>query len=155
MELEELAFFLDSEIYLLESDHHSSSSTPGLRFYGENKAQICCVLNYEGMFNKSADFELIQKILQALKLTLLETAIINLNENPGLSWQQIHLSLSPKVVILFGVEPSILAILGRIAVNEPSLIHGVKFLWTAALSTIASDQAVKRELWSALKELFQ
>ncbi len=160
MQLEELAFFLDHEIYLLEEDNNTAligsfGESGSLKFYGDNKNHICCVFEYAGVFTKSAEYELIQKIFAALKFTLLELALVNTAENSPFTIEQLVASLSPKKLIIFGLEPSQLGIHTRIAIHTPTDWGGIQVLWAAPLASIQSDIPTKREFWEALKELFR
>ncbi len=154
MSLEEIAFFLDSDIYLLEESTDNQIITEKFRFYGENKSHVCFFLHYEGTLTKSADFDLFQKILSAVKLTLLEVCLVNIAENDDFNWQDIQAIFAPKKAVFFGVEPAKFGIPTRLAIHSPQTYLGTKLLWAAPLPSIGQDKSVKLEFWSAFKELF-
>ncbi|MCS7005512.1 MAG: hypothetical protein NZM38_09320 [Cytophagales bacterium] len=160
-----LAFlFHDNPVYVIKeetqknatSTQFSISSTLPLQFYGTNKKNILIILEMRTPdFLKTLEFTLLDKILQAVHLTLNEVAIINLTENKSLTWEEIIQAFSPKKIILFGVSPFRLKLRTSFSPNKISFFQNITILATYTLTDLGQDRNKKIALWNALKQLFE
>ena len=104
-----------------------------------------------------AELELLGKMLQAIKLSFADIAIINI-ANQTCKWEIVQGILPAKQVILFGVEPTSIQIPVRFPDFRVQKWNGISFLFSPSLAQInhpSPNQVMyKKELWKALQEMF-
>jgi hypothetical protein len=104
-----------------------------------------------------AELELLGKMLQAIKLSFADIAIINVADQ-DCPWESVQTQLPAKQVILFGVEPTNIRIPVRFPHFRVQKWNGISFLFSPALADInqptANQVMYKKELWKALQEMF-
>lgn len=103
------------------------------------------------------ELELLSKMLQAVKLSLADIALIN-TAKQSISWNEVINDMPAKAVILFGVEPSSIGIPMRLPHfrvhrwNDASFVHSPSL---ADINAPSPDQTKwKKDLWKALQEVF-
>jgi hypothetical protein len=103
------------------------------------------------------ELDLLSKMLQAVKLSLADIALINTIKQP-INWDTLLTELAAKTVIFFGVEPSSIGVPMRFPHFRVHRWNDASFLYSpslAAINTSSADQNVlKKELWKALQEIF-
>jgi hypothetical protein len=122
-----------------------------------NKQVLVFVDDKTSLHLADAELELLGKMLQAIKLSFADIAIINL-ANQDCKWEFVQTQLPAKQVILFGVEPTSIRIPVRFPHFRVQEWDGISFLFSPALSEInqpsANQVMLKKELWKALREMF-
>lgn len=157
MNLIELKFFLEDEIYLVPSpnDYVQKSPRHDLTVYGENKKGIICLIDDPtGDFNKSKEYGLLLKIMEAAKLTLLEFGLINLAENKGLDYAKLTQSLHFDKALLFGADEFREKFFPQATLNQPLALAERQILCAETLQSLLADRSKKAALWSGMKQLF-
>ncbi|MFD2200627.1 hypothetical protein [Shivajiella indica] len=178
MGIQQLGFFLDSEIYVIPEELHllvdlgkdstlssenpliSMVSEPGLEETEEQEFS----LEFEGGFEKGVliGFEgnelyevhkdLLFKILGAVGCSLKDIALTNSIHIESVSMDSI-LALGPSKIILFGLfHHDIMS--KKINNYEIRQEDGVEYLFADDLGQISENVALKKSLWTALQILF-
>ncbi|MDN5199733.1 hypothetical protein QQ008_00125 [Fulvivirgaceae bacterium BMA10] len=136
------------------SDNNQNEATPKLNIKGENKKGILVLVNHQTeAFLEKEDEVLLSKILQSVKLSFEDIALVNahaLDDQLGLLKE-----ISYKKIVSFGVEDLNFAIT-QSSVKHYDLVplNDGKLLLADSLKVISSDVEKKKKLWGGLKELF-
>lgn len=148
-----LKILLNEDIYLIDKKEESLSeeSEPGLTYYGENKKKIAVLVDEANPdFMRSVSFEFLNKIMEAVKLSKHEYALVNLHENKQSTLEAISAELTPKHLIVFG-QPNLL--------NQENYKIGrvgdITTLQSDSLTEIQADVEKKKALWKVLQEMFK
>jgi len=137
-------------------------------FLGNNPGRINCL----GDFRKNIlvfvtdphsvhlsdnELDLLGKMLQALKLSLADIAVVN-TCHQSIKWPQVIHNLPAKQVIFFGVDPSLIDVPIRFPHFRVQQWNNTSFLYSPSLVTIntpsAEQTTLKKDLWKALQEMF-
>ena len=122
-----------------------------------NKQVLVFVSDKNSLHLPDAELELLGKMLQAIKLSLADIAIVNV-ANQTCNWEMIQTILPAKQVILFGVDPTSIQIPVRFPDFRIQKWNGIAFLYSPSLAQInkpSTNQVMyKKELWKALQEMF-
>lgn len=130
------------------------SSTPSLKYLGENKKGILILVNDEQypFLNENA-FNLLLNILSACKLSMGDVALINKMNLPA-TVPDIIQQLSIKTVLLFGIEAREM----NLPIDFPHYQvqkHGsTTYLTSNDFETLEADKQQKGKLWLCLKKIF-
>lgn len=123
-------------------------------YLGENKKKIV-ILVYDELhsFLSESDFNFLIQILNACKVTVADTAIVNTLKT-AVGFKQIEEELNPKVVLCFGKQA---AASMQLQITEYQTVNrgGVQMLYADPLSVVIEDAAKKKKLWMELKQLFE
>ncbi|AZQ62421.1 hypothetical protein EI427_09280 [Flammeovirga pectinis] len=123
-------------------------------YYGENKRNIVIFIEHSGIdIFRSKEFQLLLKILGALQLTLQEVAVINVLEQKD-NLPKLIEKLSPKYYLYF-INRNESPISGdEVPKYVPTEIDSLPAVAADSLSKLLLDVEKKRNLWMALKSLF-
>lgn len=103
------------------------------------------------------ELELLGKMLQAVKLSLADIALVN-TARQQIIWPELMNQLPALSVIFFGVEPSSIGVPMRFPHFRVQRWSNTLFLYSPSLTTIntpSPDQtSLKKDLWKALQEIF-
>ncbi|MEO6327916.1 MAG: hypothetical protein ABIO55_03250 [Ginsengibacter sp.] len=126
-----------------------------INFLGGNNRHILFLVSNSGSTYLS-DSELIflSEILTACKLSLNDIAIVNLDKSDPSNQKSIPDTLKAGIVILSGIELSILQLPFNIPLFQVQQYKEKKYVTIPSLYTIQNDTALKRKLWEVLKILF-
>ena len=138
----------------------SSSASPApieinFKFLGENKKKVLVLVNQpSAVFLGDAELDLLSRMLGACKMDLGDIAVVNLNNYPASTYNQLVNFFKAKVVLLFDVSPSSLQMPIDFPQYQLQPLAGCTFLSSASLNVIDSVKEEKTKLWNALKRLF-
>ena len=134
-----------------------SDSTPmveapePISFFGKNEQGILILVNdpADELLNQS-DLDLLMKIVESgLKLTKNDFALVNAAKY---SIHQIFEDIGYSTLIAFGVDLN--DYYSNSALYTVHQIDEHKVLFSEALADLAADETKKRQLWNALKSMF-
>jgi hypothetical protein len=125
-----------------------------ITFFGGNKKHILLLIN-----NADADYltdgQLIflSGVLNACKLTMDDIAIVN-TYSAMADYKNIPDLLLSEIVIVAGMEPSIIDLPFKIPQFQVQVYQHKKYVFIPALNIIQSDTKLKENLWKLLRILF-
>ena len=135
-------------------------TSPGAyTFLGDNLKKIVLVVSSpDSVFLPEEHLLLLTKMLGACKLNIGDVAIINHFSTPA-TILGINQQLDPKVIILFGLEPTMIKLPFTLPAFKIQEYDGCNYLYTPALSELSVDteegKLLKSKLWVCLRKLFE
>ncbi len=133
---------------------HVSETKTSISYIGDNNKYISILVNYDGTKIIPPDqLKFLLGILSACKLKPEDVAIINYKK-PLISIEQIFSELSPRAIMAFNIEPVKLKLPQGLATLSVHEIDDVNFILAPALDSIRTDLPLKKQLWLALRKLF-
>jgi hypothetical protein len=102
-----------------------------------------------------------QALLQSImvggcKLNTGQYAVLLYDEQQPMAWAQIKTQLQPKLLILFGLHPSMLGVSVLFQFHTCNRFDGCLWLPVPSIKQLMSDKEVKRQLWlEALRPVFE
>ena len=129
------------------------------KFLGNNRRRITLLVHSPGSgFMPDNQLTFLTKILEACRMTLADVAIVN-NAATPVTITALRQQLQPKVVLLFGVEPTAI----RLPINFPAFkqlsYDDCTYLSSPALDLLVPNtedsKLLKSKLWVCLKTLFE
>jgi hypothetical protein len=139
----------------------STSAAPAqapLKSLGNNRRHIAILINAPGSpFLPDNQLNFLTKILEACRMTLADVAIVN-NATTEIDIATVKEQLTPKTILLFGLEPSAL----RLPINFPPFkpldYDGCTYLSAPGLDQLVTNteesKLLKSKLWVCLKTIF-
>jgi hypothetical protein len=127
-------------LYFIKEDF---TTVPDLEFEGENLKKVLIVYNNKWSVT---DKELIIKILAAVKLTLNDVVLLQMDKQKTGNLESYIEFFESKFVLAFGLRESNLYQI----VKEESQT----FLYADSVPILSQDNTKKRDLWQALKKMF-
>lgn len=127
-------------------------------FLGNNDQYTTLVVSYEGeAFVPERHLAFISKMLNACKMTLADVAIVN-NKDHDLQYSELVKQLSPKQLLLFGMDPTSIGL----PLSFPDLTvqsyNGCSIIHAPSLDMLNYDgeeaTPLKKRLWNCLKQMF-
>ncbi|MES2648648.1 MAG: hypothetical protein V4717_17360 [Bacteroidota bacterium] len=122
-----------------------------------NKNILVLVHDEKNVHLGEKELDLLSKMLQALKLSLADIALVNCGKQPIL-WPALTSELFARHILFFGVDPASIQLPIRLPNfrvhnwNESRLLYSPSL---ETINTISPDQTtLKKELWKSLQELF-
>ncbi len=154
--------FLIQELYSnsLVEEENKQLKTKSLKkddvsFLGNNEKNILLIVeNKEMMYLPDEDLSFLAGILNACKLSLSDTALLNLSRNPAMDYESIQEKFNPRVVLFFGTDPTKLDFPLRFPNYQIQSYNNQTLLCAPSLHELASNREQKTLLWSALKTIF-
>ncbi|WP_281615618.1 hypothetical protein [Flammeovirga sp. SubArs3] len=124
-------------------------------YYGENKRHITIFIEHSGVdIFRSKEFQLLLKIIGALQLTLQEVAVINVLEQKD-NLPKLTEKLSPQYYLYFINKNESPLSSESVPKYVPTEIDGKPAVAADSLTKLLLDVEKKRDLWMALKTLFE
>ncbi|NLR94177.1 hypothetical protein [Flammeovirga agarivorans] len=124
-------------------------------YYGENKRYITIFIEHSGVdIFRSKEFQLLLKIIGALQLTLQEVAVINVLEQKD-NLPKLIEKLSPQYYLYFINKNESPLSSESVPKYVPTEIDGKPAVAADSLTKLLLDVEKKRDLWMALKTLFE
>ena len=119
--------------------------------------QVSTIVITHGEKLKTADRQYIflQNILKACKIELGQTALLTDSDAVvagGLT--ALNLRYNTPVVLLFGLNPSVLSLPIHFPAFQVQTYQDCKFMWAPALDEIEADKSLKVTLWQCLQKIF-
>ena len=101
-----------------------------------------------------AQLTFLSGVLSACKLSMNDVDIVNLNKLEPSTYKDIPDILKAEIIILSGIELSMLELPFKIPKFKIQSYKGKKYILIPSLDLIQNDTALKRELWELLRILF-
>ena len=132
-----------------------ADTPPATHTLGGNMKKILVIVHYPGSATiEETDLAFLMNILNACRLGLNDVRILNLAHASDKGYADIVKSHEPRTVLLFGVTPADIGMPVLFPENQVQRFADMRFLSAQALDRLRSDDAGKRQLWAALKQLF-
>lgn len=139
---------------LIDATENKNNPEPVIRFLGKNEKKIVIIVNESNAtFINDNDLQLLTGILNACKLTLSDTAIVNIYRK-GFTYQTIVEELQPAVILMFGIELKRLEFPLHFPEYQIQKYNDQQFLSAPSLQTLAVDIPSKKTLWTILQNIF-
>ncbi|MDZ4071554.1 MAG: hypothetical protein U1C70_07005 [Sediminibacterium sp.] len=134
------------------------SDTKEPEFLGNNQKKITILVSdKEAVFVNDQALQFLSAILTACKLNLGDVAIVNLANHP-LSYPAIKEWLTPKYMILFDIEASLIRMPFKLPLYQVQLYDQCSLLFAPSFHTMMGDsreaKLEKSKLWLSLKNMF-
>lgn len=128
------------------------------KFLGRNKKNIVLVAHSsDAVFVTEAHLTLLIRLLDACKINLEDVAILN-NATEQIIITELKKQLSPKTLILFGVEPPAIKLPIHFPMFKLQEYGGCVYIYAPPLEELNQDtndgKVLKSKLWVCLKKLF-
>lgn len=145
-----LPFFLEEPIYLIKEK-------PIIPFLGENKANIVILVHFlNGDFLKSNEFDMLLRILNAVKLSQHEVAIVNMAVlEKDITFQHIRRVLSPQKMIIFGSNVQEFLFNKALSLYQIHDVEGTSVVVVDSLTTLLKEDNPQRPKAKALWAILQ
>ena len=122
---------------------------------GQNARNILLLVNEpEAPFATDADLQLLVGIITACKLSLADVALVNAHRNEALHYDTLIDSLTPSLVILFGVSPKDLSFPLHFPHYQLQQYSNQTFLSAPSLKMLGTVTEEKKQLWNCLQRHF-
>lgn len=132
-------------------DSPSNQRDTDFKYLGENNKYILIIVKEPDFdFLNQNDLGFLLKILAAKKLELKDVAIINLEKNNPLTFDDLKAFFACNKIITFGFNPQILQIESAVA-NKKSIFKDTAILGTWDLTKLQQDVKKKGIFWDELK----
>lgn len=129
---------------------------PFIRSLGGNARRVLVVVQKEKeAFLPDGELKFLTTILSACGLSIADIALVNLNAVTEKSYAPLTEHFGSRQVLLFDVTPGQLGMPINFPPFQVQAFKEIKFVHAPALHFIEADVAQKKNLWSALKNLFQ
>lgn len=154
--------FLIQELYsnsLVEEDNKQlktkSLKKDDIPFLGNNERNILLIVeNKDVMYLPDEDLAFLAGILNACKLSLSDTALLNVSRTPELNYESLQKKFTPRVILFFGTDPTKLDFPLRFPNYQVQSYNNQTLLCAPALHELTVDREQKALLWAALKTIF-
>jgi hypothetical protein len=131
------------------------SDTVSFNILGNNQQKILIlVADEETLYLPDEQLNFLMGILTACKLTMQDVAIVNTRKNTNISYTNFAAALKSAVIILFGVETSIIELPLQFPNYQIQAYNNQTYLSAPPLTVLQNDKAEKTRLWLCLKQLF-
>lgn len=145
-------------LFMAETTETESAvkNTSALKFLGSNNKAITILVNEPGVpFLSDQPFNFLAGILAACKLSMADVALLNMQNLSNKNYQFIETNTRPANMLLFNVACSEIGLPLQFPNFQIQKYNNISYLAAPDLDIIASDKAVKSQLWGCLKSLFQ
>lgn len=95
--------------------------------------------------------ETLLKIMSAKGMELRDLAVLNINQYPGVSYDDLLQFFSFNKLVLFGIDPQEISLPPH-GINQLVQMESVKILYTYRMDEMISDTHKKREFWNIMKD---
>ena len=124
-------------------------------FLGKNEKNILIVVNKaDTAYLPDEELSFLTSVLSACQLGLVDVAIVNQNKIDAGEGKSLLKQLRSKHVILFDVKPSMFELNANTQLYAVSNDGQHQYVVAPSLSEIEKAKEAKKQLWSALKQLF-
>lgn len=135
-----------------ENDLIKQSLPPHL---GNNEKNIAIVVKTENLaFLPEKDLEFLLAVLQACKLGMKDITLVNLANNPSLTYTKMAEAFSYQTMLLFDVTTTELEIPLQVPHYQVQQYGNKAYLQAPALSVLETNKEEKKQLWLSLKKIF-
>jgi len=95
--------------------------------------------------------ETLLKIMAAKGLELRDLAVLNLNQYPGVQYNELKEFFSFNKIVLFGIDPQQISLSSQSS-NQVVKLESAKILCTYSIDEMIRDTTKKREFWNVMKD---
>lgn len=158
----QLPTYLVGELYknsLLDIDNQELNSNlikhDELNYLGKNEKNILLIVDEESaVFLPDDSLTFLIEILSACKLSLSDTALINVFEKKEIKYKLLNENFKPDIILFFGIEPAALEFPLQFPRYQIQKYINQIYLSAPSLDELAADIEKKRQLWVCLKKIF-
>ena len=122
---------------------------------GNNLKHILILAAENGNQISAPNFDFLNSIINACKLTIGDVAIITSLAPATFSYTNLNLHFKSKTVLLFGITPLEIDLPFNFPPFQIQNFDGCTYLSAPQLTEIRTDVAIKTKLWKCLKTLFE
>ena len=127
----------------------------GFNWLGNNEKNVLIVVNEQEAANlQDSDLNLLVGILSACKLSMADIALLNFHRNNTANFNKLNETFNPSTIILFGILPEALDFPLNFPHFQLQAYNGQHYLCSPALNVLATDVALKKQLWLSLQKHF-
>lgn len=158
-----IAALYTTPVYLMDQSGTAALSgktndRPQRPVLGNNSKHTTLVVRYANdVFVPDRHQAFIAKMLQACKMTLADVAIVN-NKDSDLQFSELESQLSPRQLILFGMEPAAIGLPLAFPELNVQQYNGCSMLHVPSLDLLNQEgeeaTPLKKKLWTCLKQMF-
>ena len=144
----------------IEKQSAKSKPTPNgkgpiLKFLGNNKRNILILINEkEQAFLSDGDLTFLISILNACKISVEDTALVNCYQCTDAVYENLQEQFSPGIILFLGTEPQDLDFPIQIPHYHIQKYNKQQYVCAPSLKVLAADKEEKKQLWNVLKALF-
>ena len=125
---------------------------PAYKYIGDNLKSILILVNeLEADILKKEDLLALNKMLAARKLEQKDVAILNIQKNTHLTFQELKDFFGFNKLLLFGINPADLGISGMVA-NQICTFQNTQVLGTWHIKQMQLDEKKKLTFWTEMKK---
>jgi hypothetical protein len=133
----------------------SESSNYQWKFLGNNNKKVLILVNEPAaVFLKDEELSFLTRMLGACKLTLADTAIVNIHQEQERNYQQLISFFNCTAALLFNVSPADLDMPVDFPYYQLQNISGCTFLQSPPLAILEPNEKERGKLWLSLRKLF-
>jgi len=153
------ALYKNSLVVIADDQKREAVTEQSYKFLGGNKKNIVLIAeSNDTVFVSEEHLAFITKLLGACKINLEDAAIIN-NAHSKTTISELKKQFSPKILILFGVEPTTIKLPIHFPMFKMQEFDGCTYLYVTSLEELNQDnnegKLLKSKLWICLKNLFE
>ena len=127
-----------------------------IKFLGKNNSNILILVNEkEHAFLSDADLAFLLSVLNACKISADDAALVNCFANEDAVYEKLETQFSPRIILFIGTEPQLLGFPVQIPRYRIQQYNRQQYLCAPSLAELAANKEEKKQLWNALKQLFE
>lgn len=154
--------FLVGELYknfLVDIDNQQLnpglSETGNLSYLGKNEKNILLIVREKNaLYLSDENLHFLVGILNACKLTLTDTALLNVHERNDIKYNMLLEKFKPGIILFFGIEPASLEFPLQFPLYQLQKYNNQTYLSAPSLDELAADIEKKKLFWASLRKLF-
>ena len=154
--------FLIGELYknsLVDADNQQLKAglleENNLPFLGKNQKNILLIVQEENaVYLPDKDLSFLVEILSACKLSLSDTALINVFKNKEANYTSLLEKFKPVIIIFFGIEPAKLEFPLKFPHYRLQQYNNQTYLSAPTLNELSADINKKKQIWASLQKIF-
>ncbi|MEO6546915.1 MAG: hypothetical protein ABIN94_02910 [Ferruginibacter sp.] len=132
------------------------SKENSLSILGNNLRHILIIVeSNESFYLPDKQLNFLLGVLSACGLTIDDVAIVNIKNNPSLSYKTVTKELAPEKVFLFGVSPGRIKLPLDFPNYQIQRYNHQVYLTAPQLSDFQDNNAEKTKLWNCLQKVFE
>lgn len=132
-----------------------SLESADLQFLGKNQKNILLLVQEENaVYLPDDNLNFLVDILNACKLSLSDTALVNVFKNKSANYKTLIEKFNPAIILFFGIDPAKLEFPLQFPYYQLQQYNNQTYLSAPSLNDLAADKQKKLQLWACLKKLF-
>lgn len=145
--------------YLVDLNDNKRSETLNRKaiadFLGGNKQHILFVAkDSENKFLADSQMKFLNDLLNACNLTMADIAFMNIYKKSDVSYRDLAKQISPKKVLLFGVDAQELDLPFEIPFFQIQNFQEQVYIVCPSLEELQLNKELKKQLWNCLQKVF-